>query len=149
MSLDTVHNHTVDEADEIIKKIREKKIIQYRVKPPETLPDACKRHVFSPTRPSGEDFGRNFFPSLSSVLGLGERLPSFLMTLCSYFLITEPDNGTPPFFFLASPQITQTLQICIGSTIRIGRKSWCLPYAGFFHSSKKLLLQTRLNLQVI
>ena len=29
-------------------------------------------------------------------------------------------------------KITQTLQICIGPTIRIGRKSWCLPYAGFF-----------------
>ena len=24
------------------------------------------------------------------------------------------------------------LQICIGPTIRIGRKSWFLPYAGFF-----------------
>ena len=24
------------------------------------------------------------------------------------------------------------LQICIGPTIRIGRESWCLPYAGFF-----------------
>ena len=23
------------------------------------------------------------------------------------------------------------LQICIGPTIRIGRESWCLPYAGF------------------
>ena len=27
----------------------------------------------------------------------------------------------------------QPLQICIGPTIRIGRESWCLPYAGFFH----------------
>ena len=27
---------------------------------------------------------------------------------------------------------TQPLQICIGPTIRIGRESWCLPYAGFF-----------------
>ena len=26
----------------------------------------------------------------------------------------------------------QRLQICIGPTIRIGRESWCLPYAGFF-----------------
>ena len=26
----------------------------------------------------------------------------------------------------------QPLQICIGSTIRIGQVSWCLPYAGFF-----------------
>ena len=25
----------------------------------------------------------------------------------------------------------QPLQICIGPTIRIGRESWCLPYAGF------------------
>ena len=28
----------------------------------------------------------------------------------------------------------QPLQICIGSTIRIGRESWCLPYAGFFEN---------------
>ena len=27
----------------------------------------------------------------------------------------------------------QPLQICIGPTIRIGRESWCLPYAGFFY----------------
>ena len=26
----------------------------------------------------------------------------------------------------------QPLQICIGPTSRIGRESWCLPYAGFF-----------------
>ena len=26
----------------------------------------------------------------------------------------------------------QPLQICIGPTIRIGRESWYLPYAGFF-----------------
>ena len=26
----------------------------------------------------------------------------------------------------------QPLQICIGPAIRIGRESWCLPYAGFF-----------------
>ena len=25
----------------------------------------------------------------------------------------------------------QPLQNCIGPTIRIGRESWCLPYAGF------------------
>ena len=25
----------------------------------------------------------------------------------------------------------QPLQICIGPSIRIGRESWCLPYAGF------------------
>ena len=29
-------------------------------------------------------------------------------------------------------KITWSLQICIGPTIRIGRESWCLPYAGFF-----------------
>ena len=29
----------------------------------------------------------------------------------------------------------QPLQICIGPTIRIGRESWCLPYAGFFRSN--------------
>ena len=28
----------------------------------------------------------------------------------------------------------QPLQICIGPIIRIGRESWCLPYAGFFLS---------------
>ena len=26
----------------------------------------------------------------------------------------------------------QPLQICIGPNIRVGRESWCLPYAGFF-----------------
>ena len=26
----------------------------------------------------------------------------------------------------------QPLQICIGPIIRIGRESWCLPFAGFF-----------------
>ena len=32
-------------------------------------------------------------------------------------------------------KIMQPLQICIqciGPTIRLGRESWCLPYAGFF-----------------
>ena len=38
MSLDTVHNHTADEADEIVREIR-KEIIEYQVKHPETLPD--------------------------------------------------------------------------------------------------------------
>ena len=28
-------------------------------------------------------------------------------------------------------KIKQLLQNCIGPTIRIGRESWCLPYAGF------------------
>ena len=27
----------------------------------------------------------------------------------------------------------QPLQICIGPIIRIGRESWCLPYAGFLY----------------
>ena len=31
----------------------------------------------------------------------------------------------------------QPLQICIGPTIRIGRESWCLPYAGFLESFMK------------
>ena len=31
----------------------------------------------------------------------------------------------------------QPLQICIGPIIRIGRESWCLPYAGFFSLSMK------------
>ena len=29
----------------------------------------------------------------------------------------------------------QPLQICIGSTIRIDRESWCLQYAGFLRIS--------------
>ena len=33
----------------------------------------------------------------------------------------------------------QPLQICIGPTIRIGRESWCLPYAGFFTWKLELL----------
>ena len=28
-------------------------------------------------------------------------------------------------------KITQLFQNCIGPTIRSGRESWCLPYAGF------------------
>ena len=28
----------------------------------------------------------------------------------------------------------QPLQVCIGPIIRIGRESWCLPYAGFLVS---------------
>ena len=28
----------------------------------------------------------------------------------------------------------QPLQICIGPIIRIGRESWCLPYAGFLNT---------------
>ena len=35
----------------------------------------------------------------------------------------SPPSPLPP---------TLPLQICIGPTIRIGRESWCLPYAGFF-----------------
>ena len=31
-------------------------------------------------------------------------------------------------------KILQLLKNCIGPTIRIGRESWCLPYAGFFHT---------------
>ena len=30
----------------------------------------------------------------------------------------------------------QPLEICIGPTIRIGRESWCLPYAGFLFCNK-------------
>ena len=37
-----------------------------------------------------------------------------------------------------------TLQICIGPTIRIGRESWCLPYAGFLYSLLRLGLVVRL-----
>ena len=32
----------------------------------------------------------------------------------------------------------QPLQICIGPIIRIGRESWCLPYAGFLEMSSGL-----------
>ena len=32
----------------------------------------------------------------------------------------------------------QPLQICIGPIIRIGRESWCLPYAGFFLNGLKI-----------
>ena len=32
----------------------------------------------------------------------------------------------------------QPLQICIGPIIRIGRESWCLPYAGFFLLKKSI-----------
>ena len=35
------------------------------------------------------------------------------------------------FLLLFFRKITQPLQNCIGTTIRIGRESWCLPYAGF------------------
>ena len=37
--------------------------------------------------------------------------------------------------------MTQPLQICIGPTVRIGRESWCLPYAGFI--KQKLFNQTK------
>ena len=38
----------------------------------------------------------------------------------------------------------QLLQICIGPIIRIGRESWCLPYAGFLYTTK---ISTEINLQ--
>ena len=37
----------------------------------------------------------------------------------------------------------QPLQICIGTTIRIGRESWCLPYAGFFFDKVIKLVNCR------
>ena len=37
----------------------------------------------------------------------------------------------------------EPLQICIGPTIRIGRESWFLPYAGFFPMGKRKLLSHR------
>ena len=45
----------------------------------------------------------------------------------------------------------QPLQICIGPIIRIGRESWCLPYAGFFflhciHCTKGLHLSYQTSL---
>ena len=36
-------------------------------------------------------------------------------------------------------KITQPLQLCIGPSIRIGRESWCLPYAGFFQGDYDLI----------
>ena len=49
----------------------------------------------------------------------------------------RPPGPLPPFFFhfffiFYFKLIMLPLQICIGSTIRIGRESWCLPYVGFF-----------------
>ena len=35
----------------------------------------------------------------------------------------------------------QPLQICIGPIIRIGRESWCLPYAGFFSNPSNKILK--------
>ena len=37
-------------------------------------------------------------------------------------------------FYFFFNKITPILQNCIGPTIRIGRESWCLPYAGFLLS---------------
>ena len=34
----------------------------------------------------------------------------------------------------------QPLQVCIGPIIRIGRESWCLPYAGFLKTNMKISL---------
>ena len=39
---------------------------------------------------------------------------------------------TPPL--KEEEKIMQPLQNCIGPAIRIGRESWCLPYAGYFFS---------------
>ena len=49
---------------------------------------------------------------------------------------------------ITQPLSKKKLQICIGPTIRIGRESWCLPYAGFFNNknSKKKLPKYLLNL---
>ena len=54
--------------------------------------------------------------------------------------ITQPINFFLFFFYFFRKKekkkkmrkITQPLQICIGPSIRIGRESWCLLYAGFF-----------------
>ena len=42
----------------------------------------------------------------------------------------------------------QPLQICIGPTIRIGRESWCLPYAGFFFAQVANYLVGRCTLEL-
>ena len=41
------------------------------------------------------------------------------------------------------PKVVQPLQICIRLTIRIGRESWCLPYAGFFFDKLIKLVNCR------
>ena len=44
----------------------------------------------------------------------------------------------------------QPLKICIGPIIRIGRESWCLPYAGFLHPTSFIRFQNaKLNLKCI
>ena len=53
-------------------------------------------------------------------------------------------KGGGQFFSEIAPQnpplkkITQPLQICIGPAIRIGRESWCLPYAEFLPFERRL-----------
>ena len=44
-TLETLHNHSAEEAQEIIQEIR-KEFIKYQVEHPETLPDTCRRIVF-------------------------------------------------------------------------------------------------------
>ena len=44
-TLETHHNHMVQEADEIVQEMR-KKFNKYQVEHPETLPDSCRRIVF-------------------------------------------------------------------------------------------------------
>ena len=39
----------------------------------------------------------------------------------------------------------QPLQVCIGPIIRIGRESWCLPYAGFLVLIRKILKVNKFN----
>ena len=39
----------------------------------------------------------------------------------------------------------QPLQICIGSTIRIGQESWCLSYAGFFGIGATIPIVSRMR----
>ena len=39
----------------------------------------------------------------------------------------------------------QPLQICIGPIIRIGRESWCLPYAGFLNTPCERPLKKAVN----
>ena len=61
--------------------------------------------------------GVKFFPQIVKTRGFGSPL--------------DPPLGKKKYHANSS--------ICIGPTIRIGRESWCLPYAGFFKKPLKKL----------
>ena len=110
--------------------------------------------TFSPTGPSG--------PSWSSSHDVRVLSSAFIYLSPSHAIFSRPFMGPvitwsvqglslvspphprppgplPPFFFhffiiFYFKLIMLPLQICIGSTIRIGWESWCLPYVGLFFS---------------